>query len=143
MTAGATPQLRIEQACGRLGRSEVVARCLRLLAGGAEDPDFIETLGGGPAIRLLDDGIPAGQRYWLRVWAARGLLWAGVGDDPHLLRSALTDDAWRVREMTCKVIARHRVGDLLGEVAGLESDPVPRVRSAASRAVTRIVADEA
>jgi hypothetical protein len=135
----ATPRLRIEHACRRLGQSEVVSRCLELLAGGTEDPDFIMTLGGPHAARLLDDGLPPGQIYWLRVWAARGLLWAGPGADPAVLRAALRDDAWRVREMTCKVVARHQVGDLLDDVAGLASDPVPRVRHAAKRAVMRII----
>jgi HEAT repeat protein len=117
----------------------VIRRCLGLLAGGSDDPQFIVTLGGDHARQLLDDGVPPGQAYWLRVWAARGLLWAGPGDDVDVLRSALADDAWRVRELTCKVIARHRVGDLLDEVAGLESDPVARVRSAAARAAALIV----
>jgi HEAT repeats len=45
------------------------------------------------------------------------------------------DDHWRVREMACKVIARHHVGDALPAVAELQDDAVPRVRGAASRAV--------
>ncbi|HZQ84288.1 MAG TPA: HEAT repeat domain-containing protein [Acidimicrobiales bacterium] len=118
----------------------MVRRCLGLLAGGSEDPQFILTLGGEPALRLLDEGMPAGQRYWVRVWAARGLLWAGPGDDIDVLRAALDDEHWRVREMTCKVAARHRLGDLLDDMAALASDPVPRVRSAAERAAASIVA---
>lgn len=87
--------------------------------------------------------MPAGQQYWLRVWAARGLLWAGPGDDIDVLRAALDDEHWRVREMTCKVVARHRVGGLLDDVAALAADPVPRVRAAAERAATSIVVAEA
>jgi hypothetical protein len=143
VTARAVPRLRVEQACQRLGPSQVVARCLRVLAGHTDDPDLVVMLGDSHAAQLLSNGIPANQAYWLRVWAARGLLWAGPGDDTKVLRAALSDDAWRVREMTCKVVARHRVGDLLDDVAALESDPVPRVRMAATRAVTRIVAGEA
>lgn len=139
MTSSATPRLRIERACQVLGRAEVVRRCLGLLTGGSVDPQFLLVLGGTPARHLLDAGIPPGQEYWVRVLPARGLLWAGPGSDFELLRTALGDDAWRVREMTCKVIARHRVGDLLEDVAALESDPVPRVRRAALRAATRIV----
>lgn len=141
MTSAARPQLRIEQACDRIGRSQLIQRCLGLLAGGADSPDFIAILGGTHAFPQGDEPSP-GQDYWLRVWAARGLLWAGAGDDLDTLRSALKDDSWRVREMTCKVIARHRVGDLLEDVAALESDPIPRVRSAAARALTRIVESE-
>jgi hypothetical protein len=139
MSFDATPRLRIEQACEGLGRSEVIRRCLALLAGGTADPQFILTLGGHPARRLLDDGIPLAQEYWLRAWAARGLLWAGPGDEPDVLRAALADPAWRVRELMCKVVARHRVGDVLEDVAALQSDPVPRVRAAAVRAATLIV----
>lgn len=122
-----------------MGRTALIARCLDLLAGGDEDPSFVTTLGGPHATRLLDRGLPTDQEYWLRVWAARGLLWAGPGDRPEVLRVALRDDAWRVREMTCKVVARHRVGELLDGVAGLESDEIPRVRRAAEKAIMRIV----
>jgi hypothetical protein len=139
MSSRATPRLRIEQACERLGRSEVVRRCVRLLAGGPADRQFVVTLGGAHALQLLDGGVPPGQDYWLRVWAARGLLWAGPGDDIAVLRAALADESWRVRELTCKVVARYRVGDLLDDAAALESDPVARVRAAAVRAATRIV----
>jgi HEAT repeat protein len=143
MSSTDTPQSRIERACDRFGRPTVVERCCGLLAGGSEDPRFISMLGGAPALRLLDEGAPSGQEYWLRVWAARGLLWAGPGDNTFVLRKALADGSWRVREMVCKVIARHRLGDLLNEVAALEVDPVARVRIAAVRASRRIVEAEA
>ena len=97
------------------------------------------TLGGPAAVRYLDDGQPERRAYWLRVWGARGLLWAGPGDDTACLRAALDDTHWRVREMACKVVARHSVGDLLDRVAALEADPVERVRTAASRAVMNVV----
>jgi len=142
MVARATPQRRIEQACRDLGRSEVVTRCVGLLGGGACAPDFLVTLGGPAAVALLHDGMPPGQDYWLRVWAVRGLLWAGPSDDVGPLRAALTDESWRVREMSCKVAARYCLGDLLGDVAALEADPVSRVRSAAASAVARIVEHE-
>lgn len=136
----ATPRLRIELACDRLGRTEVIERCLRLLEDELDEPDFVVTLGGGPAARLLADGVPSDQAYWPRVWALRGLLWAGPGDDAERLRPAFADSSWRVREMACKVVARHRLGDLLDDVAALETDPIGRVRVAASRAVVSIVA---
>jgi len=116
-----------------------VRRCEAILAGAAGDTDFVLMLGGAPARRLLATGVPGHQRYWLRVWAARGLLWAGVADSTEALRAALSDESWRVREMACKVVARHLVGDLLDEVAALNSDPAARVRQAAQRAVVRIV----
>lgn len=54
------------------------------------------------------------------------------------MRTALRDEAWRVREMAAKVVARHLVGGLLADVLPLRDDPVPRVRVAAARAVVRI-----
>ena len=114
-----------------------------MLEGDDADPEFIVTLGGDAAVRLLGDGVRPGQEYWLRVWAARGLLWAGPGDALEPLRNGLADEHWRVREMVCKVIARHRLGDLLDDVGALRADPVERVRIAATRAETRIVAGEA
>lgn len=125
-----------------MGAHVVVEKCLRLLAGDLEDPDFILALGAAHAAHLLDAGVPTEQAYWLRVHGARGLLWAGPGENLGVLRNALRDDSWRVREMTCKVIARHRLGDLFTDVAALADDPVIRVRSAASRAVRRIVEAE-
>jgi hypothetical protein len=100
---------------------EVIRRCNALLMGGTADPDFIIVLGGPAAVRYFKDGQLDHQAYWLRVWGARGLLWAGPGDDITALRDALDDDHWRVRESACRV------------------DPIKRVRTAASRAAVSIV----
>ncbi len=134
-----TPRARIEGACARFGQSEVVRRCNSLLAGGSADPEFVIALGGPAAVRYFDDGQPEHQEYWLRVWGARGLLWAGPGVDITVLRNSLADGHWRVREMACKVVARHRVGALLDLVSDLEADPIKRVRAAALRAAMNIV----
>ena len=141
--AGATPRLRVDGACMALGRGEVVRRCRTLLAGGSVERGFLVTLGGWHAERLIEAGVPEHQAHWLRVWGARGLLWAGVGEDIEPVRAALEDSSWRVREMACKVIARHRLGDLLDGIAELESDPVPRVRAAATRASATLIRAEA
>lgn len=138
-----TPQLRINRACETFGQAEVVRRCLDLLAGRNDDHELLVILGAAHAQQLIANGMPEAQDYWGRVWAARGLLWAGVGDRTDDLRAALADESWRVREMTCKVVARHRLGDLLEDVAPLEDDPVPRVRAAAARAAARIIESRA
>jgi len=91
----------------------------------------------------LDADARGGPDYWLRVWAARGLLWAW--DDsarPAVLR-ALGDEAWRVREMAVKVLARHDVGAAVGPISGLRSDPSARVRAAAARALARLTTSRA
>lgn len=138
-----TPRVRIESACEALGRGTVIGMCIELLRGGDIDPDFLITIGGAPARRLLAHGWPQTQAYWLRVWALRGLLWASPGDHVPALRDALHDDHWRVREMACKVIARHSVDAVLEELEVLQSDKVTRVREAAGRALRRIVESEA
>lgn len=124
--------------CARRGRAEFVAGCARLIEGDDTDVALILLLGGRSAPWALDPVREPGQRHWFRVWAARGLLWAWQDTARPALRTALRDDAWRVREMAAKVVARHLVGDLLADVVVLRDDPVPRVRMAAARAVIRI-----
>ncbi|HEY7173482.1 MAG TPA: hypothetical protein VH442_01080 [Micromonosporaceae bacterium] len=142
-TAATTPRQRVEAACVQRGRSAVTAGCARLLCND-DDPDHgLLIMLGGPhaeSVLALADEERGVHRYWFRVWAARGLLWAlddqlAPGDVVNALRSGLGDPAWRVREMCARVIARHAVGDLFGAVAALHDDPVARVRTAADRAV--------
>jgi hypothetical protein len=106
-----------------------------LIAGKPTDDELLLALGGPGATKFLD-GRTHTDLYWLRVWGTRGLLW--VWDDSALaaIISAMSDEAWRVREMAAKVVARHLLGDALAAVAELRSDPVARVRAAAHRAVT-------
>lgn len=135
----ATPRARVAAARSQVGNEELVRRCLELLAETEGDVDLIQLLGGPAALALLSGGIPEGQRYWLRVWALRGLLWADLAEAPAPLAEALRDDHWRVREMASKVVARHRLGELIDQVAACEADPVKRVREAARRASMRIL----
>ncbi|MFZ0323105.1 MAG: hypothetical protein WAN48_03115 [Actinomycetes bacterium] len=139
---GMTPQQSIEGECARRGRADVIAGCRALVRGEQVDPDLLLVLGGPAARKFLDGGVHD-DTYWLRVWGARGLLW--VWDDAATpeVRLALRDDAWRVREMGLKVIARQRMGDLATEVAKARDDPVPRVRQAADRALTLLTASGA
>lgn len=132
------PRISIETECARRGRSAVVAGCLRLIAGDDTDQSLIVALGGPHARRVLDGGPRDDQRYWLRVWATRGLLWAWEDSGQAGVRAALADPAWRVREMAAKVVARHLLDDLLEAVAALRDDPVPRVRAGAVRAVAAL-----
>jgi hypothetical protein len=134
---GKTPRESIEQECASRGRDAVVAGCIEMLEGRDVDADLVLALGGPPA-RWVATGEPPGPPYWLRVWALRGLLWAWDDVALRAVEAALHDDAWRVREMALKVVARHRLEDPLTTVAGLEEDPVARVRAAASRALIRL-----
>jgi hypothetical protein len=136
-----TPQRRIEAECVRRGRRAVVEGCVRLIAGDYADTGLIMAVAGPGAAKFFD-GRPHDDQYWFRVWGARGLLWAwddsAGGAAAAAVTTALGDEAWRVREMAAKVVARHLVGDALPLVAALRDDPVPRVRAAAERAVTRL-----
>ncbi len=94
---GKTPRESIEQECANRGVDEVVAGRAELLYGRDADPNLILAL-GGPSARWVVTGEPAGPAYWLRVWAARGLLWAWDDTALSSLMGALNDESWRVRE---------------------------------------------
>jgi hypothetical protein len=136
-----TPRQSIAAECARRGQPALVAGCIALLErrGGVDDA-LVVALGGPPAEYVLSGGESGKDGYWPRVWAARGLLYAWQDQATAAIITATSDEAWRVREMAAKVIARYRVGDALDAVAALRDDPVPRVRAAAARAVTRLTA---
>ena len=129
-----TPQQSIEGECTRRGRAAVIEGCRELLRGEPVDPDLLVSLGGPAASKFLD-GAEHDDTYWLRVWGARGLLWAWDAAAIPEVVLAVGDESWRVQEMGLKVIARHLIGDLVTEVAAARRDPVPRVRQAADRAL--------
>jgi hypothetical protein len=127
-----TPQQSVQDECTRRGVASVVAGCVDLLNDKPADDELVLALGGPPA-DWVRTGDPSGPPYWLRVWAARGLLYAwDVSARPAVLK-ALHDDAWRVREMALKVVALHRLQAASEHVDELRSDPSARVRAAASR----------
>jgi HEAT repeat protein len=135
---GLTPKQSVEDECGKRGRPAVVAGCIALLEARAVDPQLIVALGGPPA-RWALTGEQGGPPYWLRVWSARGLLWAWEDEATEAIIAALCDDSWRVREMALKVVARHKLGDALPAVAQLQDDEVARVRATAVRALAALV----
>ncbi len=135
---GVLPRESIERECRDRGRSVVIAGCIDLLNGKDVDPTLIHAL-GGPAAQWAVSGGEGGPDYWLRVWAARGLLWEWDDSALPVLEAALSDPAWRVREMAAKVAARHQLGDLLQALEQLRDDPNRRVVAAAERAMTRIL----
>jgi HEAT repeat protein len=138
-----TPKQSVQQECARRGEPEVVAACVVLLAGGDVDRPFIFAVGGPGADSALGPHPRRDQRYWLRVWAARALLYAWDDSARDAVIGALADEHWRVREMAAKVVAKRKIGDALPAVAGLGEDPVPRVRAAATRATVVLTAARA
>jgi hypothetical protein len=133
-----TPRLSIEAECGRRGKPALVAGCVALLSREPVDEALVMALGVQAGARVLDGGPES--RYWLRVWAARGLLWAWDPVALPAIVAALGDEHWRVREMAAKVVARHLLGDAFDAVSQLSDDPVPRVVEAAARAVRVLIA---
>lgn len=127
----ATPRQRIHAECEIRGLDAVVDGCLALLGGGEVDPPLLQALGGSSALSC---------DYWLRVWAMRGLLWAYSERAVPAVLAGLEDEAWRVREMSCKVVARHQLGEAVPRLAVLQDDPVQRVRTAADRALVWLTA---
>jgi hypothetical protein len=137
-----TPGQRIAAECARGGRQALVAACAALLEArpGEVSDRLITVLGGDSAQYVLDGGAGGRAGYWPRVWGARGLLHEWDPAATAAIIGAAGDEAWRVREMAAKVIARHKAGDALDAVAALRYDPVERVRAAASRAITILTA---
>lgn len=134
-----TPRLNIEAECGRRGKPALVAGCIALLDHEPVDEALVLALGGrAHGSQVLDSGPEA--QYWLRVWAARGLLWAWDPAAIPAILTALEDEHWRVREMSAKVVARNLVDEAFEAVSALAEDPVPRVVEAAARAVRILIA---
>jgi hypothetical protein len=134
---GKSPRDSIERECERRGQDKVIAGCMALLQGRSVDAELIYALGGPPA-RWVFTGTEPGPDYWLRVWAARGLLWAWDETALSCILTALEDEAWRVREMALKVVGRHRLADALTTVESMRDDPNSRVASAANRAMIQL-----
>jgi HEAT repeats len=129
---GSTPRQSIEQEVARRGSDAVVAGCRALVRGEETDPDLVLAL-GGPAARKFLDGRTHVDAYWLKVWGLRGLLWRWAPEAMPELQAALSDPAWRVREMALKVATRHEVEAVVEAAAQLQDDPADRVRRQAHR----------
>jgi hypothetical protein len=123
-----------------MGERAVVTRCVALLEGRSVEDDFVFVVGGEMDHLVLSREDLA---YWLRVWGARGLLYAWDPVALPVLVGAVTDESWRVREMVAKVVAKRRLDDAAGAIATLRGDEVPRVRSAAERALRRLAVEAA
>ena len=131
---GLTPKQSIAFECARRGRDDVIRDCVALLQGQNVDNDFLRGIAGPAAETVLEGRAGGLDGYWPRVWAARGLLheWDDVATDAII--ESTTNESWRVREMTLKVIARHHVRPAIDAVVTRLDDHNARVRAAASRA---------
>jgi hypothetical protein len=129
---------RIADAVERYGVQRVIGMAVGLLEGRNEGDDILLYLGGRHARGVLDGAPPL---YWPELWGARALSVVWPDAEPDSATSAvlagLGNQAWRVREMCAKVCAAHGVGDT-GSLSAVLTDEVPRVRSAAARALAEI-----
>lgn len=135
-----TPKESIAAECRRRGREAVIESCIAIVRDGEIDDDMLRVLAGPAAETVLAGGEGGPQGYWPRVWAVRGLLHEWDDNATTVIIDALGDESWRVREMAAKVVAAHQLGAALSAAATVQDDPVPRVRTAAYRAVQAVVA---
>jgi hypothetical protein len=127
----ASPGDRIALAVERFGEADVADRAAALLTGTNEGEEFLLWVGGRHAQGVLD-GAPA--LYWPEVWGARALLYAWDDRAAPAIRDGLDNQAWRVREMCCRVVAA-RALPFGTELVPLLRDEVARVRGNAARAI--------
>jgi len=133
-----TPRESVEEECRRAGTKSVVARCVAILSGGEADEETLQALAGPASARVLDGGEGGLLGYWPRVWAMRALIYAWNDSATSVVIAGASDESWRVREMTARVVARHQVSDAIEEMVVLRDDEEPRVREAAERALMRL-----
>ncbi len=73
--------------------------------------------------------------YWVRVWAARVLLYVWRDDAVDALQIAAADPAWRVREHVARITAERELGQLVDALLPGLTHELPRVRAVTARAV--------
>jgi hypothetical protein len=135
---GVTPRESIEAECRREGTKNVVQRCVAILSGDTPDEATLHALAGPGATTVLEGGEGGVTGYWPRVWAMRGLLYAWNDSATAVVLAGASDESWRVREMSARVVARHQLSDAIEEMVGLRDDENARVREAAERALVRL-----
>lgn len=134
----AAPGARIAEAVTRFGEQSVAERAASLLMGANEGEEFLLWVGGQHAQGVLDGAPPL---YWPEVWGARALTFVWVDSAAAAVHRGLTDQAWRVREMCCRVVLLRKLPET-DALLTIVADENPRVRVAAARALGA-VADEA
>lgn len=122
---------RIAAAVEQQGESVVVTRALSLMEGNNEGESFLLLVGGEHAQGILDGAPPL---YWPELWGIRALLYVWDDSAASAVVGALSNPAWRVREMAARVIAARDL-PARSELTTVVADETPRVRIAAARAL--------
>lgn len=129
-----SPADRITAAVKRLGADEVVELATALLAGYDAGDEFLLFVGGRHAEGILDGAPPL---YWPELWGARALLHVWNDSATPGVIAALTNQAWRVREMATRVVAERGL-DAAPVLRTMLTDDTARVRASAARALSEI-----
>ncbi|MEV6286868.1 HEAT repeat domain-containing protein [Kribbella sp. NPDC051770] len=136
------PRAVVQAACARYGEQTVIDWCVALLTEEISGADAF-----GPdlpkLVALTGQENPGGwsrpvdpvNYYWVRVWAARVLMYAWSDEAVEALRMVADDPAWRVREHVARITAQRELGELVGLLLPMLEHELPRVRVAAVRAV--------
>ena len=130
----ASPADRIAAAVKIYGERETVDRAAALLGGANAGEDFLLFVGGTHAKGILD-GAPA--LYWPELWGARALMYVWHDSAAIAIKSGLTNQAWRVREMCARVTATRSL-PFADALRPLLEDDTARVRAQAARALAEV-----
>jgi hypothetical protein len=136
-----TPRECVRAACARFGEADVARRAAALLRGAdpAGDEEILRALGfEGEMSWLTTEPNP----YWARVWAARALRYCWGDPAATAVLDGLHDDAWRVVEHCAVIVADRELADAAPTLVALTEHPVPRVRVAAVRGLSRVAERE-
>ncbi|WP_328994528.1 HEAT repeat domain-containing protein [Kribbella sp. NBC_01245] len=135
------PKEMIGAAAAEFGEDAVVDWCIALLTGEvtaeqAFSPELLPKLKwiGGEEVGGWAKLVAVNQ-YWVRVWAARALMYVWRDDAIPALLIAADDPAWRVREHVARVTAQRELGQLADALVPLLDHELPRVRATAVRAL--------
>jgi hypothetical protein len=112
----------------------VALRALSLMSGNNEGESFLLLVGGEHAQGILDGAPPL---YWPELWGTRALLYVWHDTAAPAVVRALSNPAWRVREMAARVVAEREL-PAASELAVMTTDDTPRVRIAAARALAAV-----
>ena len=127
----APTEQRIEAAAAHWSERDIVDKSLALIGGLSAGDEFLLIVGGRHA-----EGVLAGAPvlYWPELWGTRALLYVWDDSAAVAVSAALTNQAWRVREMATRVAAARDL-PVAETLRALLTDDVPRVRGAAARAL--------
>lgn len=128
------PQQRIAVAVKKYGEEDVVDGAVSLMNGNNEGEIFLLYVGGEHAQGILD-GAPV--LYWPELWGTRALLYVWNDSAISAVLGALSNPAWRVREMAARVVAARGI-PAADELLDLLRDETPRVRIAGAKTLGEV-----